>query len=414
MIGKLLPAPGTPRVLMFATLVNTVGNGAYLATGALFLTRSVGLTPGQVALGLSFAAFAGIGLSTPMGALVDRWGPRHVQVAALLALAGCFAGLTRVHHLWSYALLACVIAVGDATVKAATGAMIAGAVPPAERVRTRAFIRSTNNAGIALGTAAAAVPLLLDSRAGYLAVLIGNTASYLLAAVVASRAGQVTRVLRPAGGPRLAALRDRPFVAFALVDGVVASLYNGLLALALPLWLVTRTHAPAALVSAVLLVNTIGCVTLQVWASRGVSTASDAVPVSRRGALVVAASCVLFGLTAGRSARLAGALILTAAAVHVLGELWLSSATFAVAFDLAPDWAQGQYQGALQTGRQIGNMLAPPLLTGLVIGWGGPGWIALAVLFAVAGLAYPPIVRWGLRQRVPTLIQRKAVNGALP
>ncbi|MDG4821064.1 MFS transporter [Asanoa sp. WMMD1127] len=398
----LLPPSGAPRVLMFATFVNTFGNGAYLATAALFLTRSVGLTAGQVAAGLSAGALAGIALATPMGALADRWGPRRVAVAALVTLACCFAGLTLVHHLWSYVVVACVVAVGDATVRAATGALIAGAVPPAQRVRTRAFVRSTNNAGIALGTAVAAGPLLLDSRAGYLAVLWGNAVTYLLAAAVFTRVGVVARVARPAAGPRLVALRDRPFVAFALVDGLVAALYNGLLALALPLWLVSRTHAPAALVSAALLVNTIGCVTLQVWASRGTDTAVAAVPVSRRGALVVAASCVLFGLTAGRGARVAGVLVLGAAAVHVLGELWLSSATFAVAFDLAPDWAQGQYQGALQTGRQIGNMLAPPLLTALVIGWGGPGWLGLSAVFAGAAVAYPPIVRWALRRRVPS------------
>jgi MFS family permease len=400
----ILPAPGTPRVLMFATLVNTVGNGAYLATSALFLTRSVGLTPGQVAAGLSLAALAGIVLTTPMGSLADRRGPKQVQIVALLVLAACFAGLTEVHHLWSYAVVASVIAVANSTVKAATGAMIAGAVPPAERVRTRAFIRSTNNAGIALGTALGAVPLLLDSRAGYLAVLLGNTATFLLAAIVVGRAEAVDRVARPAGVSRLAALRDRPFVAFVLVDGLVASLYNALLSLALPLFLLAYTHAPAFLVSAALLVNTVGCVTLQVWISRGTHTAADAVPVSRRGALLVGASCVLFGLSAGRSARLVGVLVLAAAVVHVIGELWLSAGTFAVVFDLAPDWAQGQYQGALQTGRQIGDMLAPPLLTALVIGLGEPGWLALAAIFAAAGLVYPSIVRWALRRR-PVLIE---------
>jgi hypothetical protein len=43
---------------------------------------------------------------------------------------------------------------------------------------------------------------------------------------------------------------------------------------------------------------------------------------------------------------LVGVLVPVAATVHVLGELWLSSAMFAVVFDLAPHWAQGQYQGA--------------------------------------------------------------------
>src|SRR5262249_37678359 len=149
--------------------------------------------------------------------------------------------------------------------------------------------------------------------------------------------------------------------------GLAAALFNDMLSLALPLWLVAYTHAPVTLVSVALLVNTIGCVTLQVWAARRTHSASDAIPVTRRGAFVVASSCVLFSLTAHRSSWLVTVLVVVAATVHVLGELWLSSGTFAVIFDLAPDWAQGQYQGAYQAGRQIGNMAAPPILTALVI-----------------------------------------------
>ncbi|WP_245670093.1 MFS transporter [Micromonospora mirobrigensis] len=397
MIRSLLPPPGTPRILMAATLVNTFGNGAYLATGTLFLTRSVGLSAAQVAIGLSSAALAGVVLTTPMGHLADRRGPKQVQILALLLSAACFAGLTRVDGLWSFVPLACLLAVGDGTVKAANGALIAGAVPPPDRVRTRAFVRSANNAGVALGALVGSLPLALDTRAGYLAVLFGNAATYLLAAGIVRRLPDVDPVAAPAGGPAMVALRDRPFLAFAALDGLVAALYNALLSLALPLWLVTFTTAPVTLVSAALLINTVGCVTLQVRASRGTRTATDAIPVARRGALVVAASCVLFGLTAHRPDGLVVALVLTGATVHVLGELWLASATFAVIFDLPPPWAQGQYQGAHQTGRQIGNLVAPPLLTALVLGGGVPGWLGLAAIFTTAGLALPSVIRRCLR-----------------
>jgi hypothetical protein len=191
----------------------------------------------------------------------------------------------------------------------------------------------------------------------------------------------------------MVALRDRSFMAFALVDGLSSALYNEMLSLALPLWLVASTHAPAALVSVALLINTVGCVTLQVRAARGTETAAAAVPVARRGALVVAGACVLFGLTAHRPSWLVGALVVAAAIVHVVGELWLSSATGAVVFDLAPEWAQGQYQAAQQTGRQVGNLAAPPLLTGLVIGLGAPGWLGLAAIFVAVAGAVPAIVR---------------------
>lgn len=127
---------------------------------------------------------------------------------------------------------------------------------------------------------------------------------------------RVAPVARPSG-PRMVALRDKPFVAFAMVDSLVAALYNEVLSLALPLWLVAYSHGPVTLVSAALLANTAGCVTLQVWASRGTHTAADAVSVTRRGALVVGASCVLFGLTAGGSPWFVGVLVLAAATVHV-------------------------------------------------------------------------------------------------
>jgi MFS family permease len=394
----LLP-PGNPRILATATFVNQFGSGAYLATSALFLTRSVGLTPAQVGLGLGVAALAGIVLTTPLGYVIDRIGAKVVFLASLLLLGGLFATLILVRSFWVFTALACAIAAADATAKAASNTLIATSVEPEQRLRVRAFVRSTSNAGVALGTLAGGIPLMLDSRAGYVGMLLGNAASFAITAAIVSRVRPVEAASRPTDARRVVALRDRPFLAFSLVDGLMAAMYNGLLSLALPLWLVAYTHAPVALVSVALLINTLGCVFLQVWASRGATTAADAIPAGRRGALVVAAACVIFAMTSGQPSWLVAALVVVAAVVHVLGELWQSSATWAVVYDLAPDWAQGQYQGAYLTGRQIGNMATPPLLTALVVGLGSGGWVAVGGIFVAAGLAYPAIVRWGLRTR---------------
>ncbi|GHJ46805.1 MFS transporter [Catellatospora sp. TT07R-123] len=395
----LLPPPGNARILTATTLVNTFGNGAYLSVSVLFLTRSVGLTPGEVALGLAVAAGAAMLLSTPMGLLADRLGPREVQRGALLVLAACYCLLATVGGVWTFTALACVIAAGEAAVKSAAGAMVARSVPPEQRLRARAYLRSANNAGIALGAAFGGLPLLLDSRAGYLAVLFVDAATCAAAALVLSRATRVPPLPTPAAQPRLVALRDRPFVAFALVDGLMQALYNAMVGLALPLWLATRGGAPLWLVSAALLVNTIGCVTLQVWAAGGVDGLAYAARIGRRGAWTVAASCLLFGVPGRLPTAVVTGLVLAAAVVHVLGELWLSTATWAVVYGLAPEWAQGQYQGAYQTGRQIGNMVSPPLLTALVVGAGAAGWAGVGAIFVVGGLAYPALVGWGLRTR---------------
>ena len=399
----LLPARGNPRILALAAFVNTFGNGAYLATSVLFLTRVIGLHPAVMALGLSIGAGAGIVVTTPLGYVADRFGPKRVQIAALLALAAAFATLLTVRGLLSFALVACVIAVGSSAVKGANGALAAGSVPAEDRLIVRAQLRSVTNAGIGLGTLAGGIPLLLDNRSAYTVVLLANAATFLVTAAIVSRATPVPPQVTPPGMHRMTVVRDRAFMTFAALDGLITSLFNELLSLALPLWLVARTHAPLWLISAALLVNTLGCVLLQVWATRSADGIASSGRLAKRGTALIATSCLLFGAAGGITGELSsvavGVLVLGAATVHVLGELWLSTASWAVVFGLAPDWAQGQYQGMYFTGRQVGDFVAPPLLTLCVVGLGGYGWAALAGLFGVAGLAYPAMIAWGVRSR---------------
>jgi hypothetical protein len=46
-------------------------------------------------------------------------------------------------------------------------------------------------------------------------------------------------------------------------------------------------------------------------------------------------------------------------------------------------------------------MAAPALMTTLIAGWGQPGWIVLAAIFLVPGVAAIPVTRWALRTRPP-------------
>jgi MFS family permease len=363
----------------------------------LFLTRSIGLTAAQVGIGLTVSAMIALVLGTPLGYLADRRGPKATQLTMLVLLAGCFVALVFVRNFWTYLAVASAIAACDAGVRVANGAMIAAAVAPAERVRLRAYLRSVVNGGIALGTLVGGVPLLLDNRTAYVSVILGNSVTFLIAATVLSRAVSVPGVPR-ASGRRLLVLRDRPYLLFVMVDGVVNSLYVGVLGVALPLWVAAGTDVPLWVVSALLLINTGGCVVLQVWSSRGAESLAGAARISRRGCLVLGLSCILFGLASGLATWAAATLLVAATVVHLLGELWESSASWGLVFGLTPDGAHGQYQGALMMGRQVGGMATPILLTTLTVGWGTTGWVVLGLLFGACGMSVPLTVRWALGQ----------------
>ncbi|MEH0825693.1 MULTISPECIES: MFS transporter [unclassified Micromonospora] len=395
---RLLPEPGPARTLALSTLVNTVGRGTWLTVSALFLTRSVGLSVAQVGVGLTVTALVSLVASTPMGYLADRHGPRGIQLAALVASGVFTAALVAVRSFPTFLLVGVLMAVADAASRGARGALIAGAVPADQRVRTRAWLRAVTNVGISVGAVVAGVGLAADTRTAYVALILLDCVTYLLAAAVLLRLAPVPPVPAPAHGPRLIALRDRPFLAFTVLDGLM-SMHFGLLNIALPLWIADHTTAPHWLISACMLVNTVTVVLFQVRASRGTEELPGAARAARRAGVVIAVACALFAASAGVPTAAAVALLLAGALVHVVGELWHAAAGWGISFGLAPARAQGQYQGAYGMGMQLGGMVAPVVVTSLAVGWGAPGWLLLGGMFVLLGALVPPVVRWAARTR---------------
>ena len=397
---RLLPEPGPSRILALSTLVNTVGRGTWLTASALFLTRSVGLSVAQVGVALTLTALVSLVASTPMGYLADRLGPRGLQMAALLASAGCTAALVAVRSFTGFLVVGVLMALADAGTRGARGALIAGAVPPDQRVRTRAYLRAVTNVGISVGTVLAGFALAADTRGAYVTLILLDAATYVLAAAVLLRLPPVPPVPAPAHGPRLIALRDRPFLAFTVLDGLM-SMHFSLINIALPLWIAGHTTAPTWLISVCLLVNTVVVILFQVRASRGTEDLTGAGRASRRAGVLLAVACALFAAGGGVPVAVAVPLLLTGALVHVVGELWHAAAGWGISFGLAPAHAHGQYQGAYGMGMQLGSMVAPVVVTTLAIGWGVPGWLVLGGVFLLLGALVPPVVRWAARTRPP-------------
>jgi dipeptide/tripeptide permease len=112
---------------------------------------------------------------------------------------------------------------------------------------------------------------------------------------------------------------------------------------------------------------------------------------------VVALSCLLYPLSALHPTGLAIAILLLASAVLTVGELWQSAGGWGLSYDLAPSHALGAYQGVYALGNSFRDTFGPGLVTALAIGWGWPGWVALAAGFAALGLLVGPVTRWATR-----------------
>ncbi|HET8681964.1 MAG TPA: MFS transporter, partial [Micromonosporaceae bacterium] len=75
--------------------------------------------------------------------------------------------------------------------------------------------------------------------------------------------------------------------------------------------------------------------------------------------------------------------------------------SWAYGFGLAPEHAQGQYQGLFAMSSQLGQMVTPVLAAVLLTQLGAAGWLVFAVVFAATGAVAPAVGRWALRTRAP-------------
>jgi predicted MFS family arabinose efflux permease len=396
---RLVPEPGPLRVLAAATLVNTFGNGLMYTTNALYFTRIVGLSAAQVGVGLSCAGFVGLLSGIPLGHLADRVGPREMQIVLLAIISVLSLLYTQVRDFWQFTALVSVVVFFDAGTRAARGALIARAMPFDRRVYARAYLRSITNVGITLGAALAAVALHLDTPTAYKTLIVVDAATYAGCAVVLRRLPHVPVVSTGrTSSAAWQALRDRPYVAMVLVSGIL-SLHFGLIEIGMPLWVSAHTHAPRSLVSLLFIVNTVAVVLFQVRATRGIDSPAAGARSMARAGWVLFGACCLFAVADGPGRWEAVAILVAAAGVHVYGEILQSAGSFCLNYDLAPEHAQGQYQGLAGTGMTLSFMLAPAVVAFLPLGLGWPGWLMLGGLFALSGMALIPITARAERTR---------------
>jgi hypothetical protein len=383
------------RRLCLGTLVTNLGNGAWFTSWALFLTRSAHLPAAQVGLGMAVAAGVGLVAATPLGHLGDRVGPRETLIALLLVQAAGMCAYLAVGGFAVFLAAACTTTAMSQASGGVRGALVLGLAE--DKVGAMASLRVANHIGVALGAVLGGAVIAVGTREAYAALVLVDAATYVGYAAIVATVPRVPAVARRSG-PALVVLRDGPYMTLAAMTGVL-SLCWGMLSSGVPLWIVGHTHASASLGAAIVLINSVVIAALQIPVARGIRSPLGAARGAFGAGALLAASCVLFALTAGLGGPGATALFVAAGFVHVAGELLFVAAQWGLSIPLMPPGAAGQYQGMFATGEAAAQMVAPVLMTTLVAGWGQPGWLVLAVVFLTATAPAAPATRWALRTR---------------
>jgi MFS family permease len=414
---SLIPEAGAQRMYVTSSFVGTVGGGIMMPISVLYFTRIVGLSSARVGLAFTVSSLIAILMSVPAGALADRVGPRRVVMGSLAGLGASGLAYLVVQNFWTLLVVNACMNISFAAYFPSVGALLRR-VGGEHTVTIRSQSRAVSNIGVAFGSLVSGVGIQIGTATAYHVLIVMFGAAQSAALLLLLRVPDYRPLPRPAKNsplengsspvpatdageapvPKGVALRDKAFIAYALVGGAM-TVQGLILEIMIPVWIVGHTDAPTWGVTLAFIINTALVVLLQVRLGGSVQTLGDGGVALRRAGIALMLGCAAFSLMAGVSAWVALLVLVVGMVLLTLGEIWYASGTFAFEYGLPPAYAQGQYQGVSGTASGAARAVAPVFLLGVVLGFGSPGWLGLGVIMLLLGLTGPALARFGTRTR---------------
>ena len=381
------------RRLATQSMLFSTGEGAFNTLSAVFLTQVVGLSAARVGLAITITAVAEFLIAYPAGRGVDRFGPKRMWVLSTWGRGACFVALPFVGSFSEYLLLGLFFALTEALGHSSHQAYVLDALPPQERIETQAYLYSALNVGFTAGAILGGVALAFDNLTVVRWTPLFAAALMALNAWWIARLPQAPHDLRVASGE----VRERPPGPGATrnVGWMLVTFFNGtlwtnqvLLNIVIPLWLVQETDAPHVLLAWLFGTNTVLCIFLPAYTSKGVRDLRDAMRYVWISTGFFVGSCLITMVTHSTAGLLTIFLVWLGHVTVTGAELFISGASWSFQAELMDPRRRGEYQGVQDVSRTLGSMWAPALYTFLAMSWGAEGWLVIAgiVVFATAGM----------------------------
>lgn len=386
------PAPATGRgpawlsrpvrLLMAAAAVDWLGTGLLVAASTVYFVRIVGLPTPQVGTGLTVAGALAMAASLPVGRLADRYGPKPVLIGMYLLRAAATVAYLGVSGWWGLVAAGAFRLLGDQATSPLVQAVVSEITTGDQRVRVMSVYRVVVNVATAASTSLAAYAIGVGSRTAFAVLLIGNAAAFALTALLFLRIPVPPRARREAGGWRRERRKrpkaDMTLLGLALSD-CVFSLWQPILSIAVPLWVVDRTGAPDYLVGLLFTLNTIVCVTCQVPAGTWLAGLGRAAVGYSTVGLITAAACCFYAAAGFLGEAFAVVSLVTATLLLSAAEILQTTGAWALSFATAPEEAKAHHLSVFNLGRTTSRaLIGPLLLTTVVTLPQGTGWLGLA------------------------------------
>ncbi|GAA1272412.1 MFS transporter [Kitasatospora nipponensis] len=376
----------------------------YVPFSLVFFRHVTGLPLSLIGAVLTVTGLLAMATLPLVGAAVDRFGARRLQLGLYLLRALGFGLYPLAGAPVTFALVALLTAIGDRGFPVAQQARIGELASGPDVERLQAIARSLANAGLGAGTLLASLIIGLLGDRGFTAAAWLNAASFVVAALLAQRtpaspggagtrargrARAGARAVGTPGAPKAGyrtVFADRPYLGLTAANFLIALGYSALSVL-LPVFAASRLGAPQSLTGAAFVVNTALCALAGVPVARLVRRIGSQTRAAALGAALFALSAVgqaVLGTVRPQALPLVMGALIALVVVATVGELVHNPTASALATSAAPRALRGRYLATYQLSWSLAKTAAPVLFTVLLAADARLPWLLVAVT-ALAG-----------------------------
>src|SRR5262245_35671839 len=408
-LRRLIPPTPLSRRLATQSLLFATAEGTFLTGSAVFFTQVVGLSAAQVGLGLTVAGVVSFVVAYPAGKLTDRIGPKLMWAIGAFVAALLFAAWPFIDSFLGYLAMVVCFEIIENAGGAGRNAYILDVMPEDERVATQAYMYSALNVGFTLGAIIGGVALAFDNLTVMRWMPLFTLGIGLVNAVFITRLPRAPHDLARSSGEAKPTIKPRGRGPLHNVGWMLASFFNGtmwtnqvLLNVVIPLWLVQATDAPHWLLAWLFGTNTVLCIFLPAYTSRGIETISDALRSVRISGAFFLLACLITMATHSTAGFLTIFLVWLGHVAVTGAELYNSGASWAFQAKLMDPDRRGEYNGVAEVFSTLGGRWAPAAFTFLAMSWHpdalpGAGWLVIAGIAVLAVAGIHPSVRMAER-----------------
>ncbi|MEU1176834.1 MFS transporter [Streptomyces sp. NPDC005820] len=381
-----LGRPGARRLLAWQALIDSSGNGIALGLLTLYLVGPAGLTTSEVAACLSAAAVAGLLATLPARRLMPRIGARRYAIISSLVRGALIAVLPFTSGVVPVGILMVLNGAAEAGRYAMYQVIIVDVVPEKDRGEVLGVRRAIGNLGFTVAAGLATLAIAGGSRTAFQVAFLFDALTFVVSAVLVARIRTSPPSATEPGTRTRGFFQDRRYLTLTVLRSVCGILATSVFTVGLPLWVTTRTAAPAWLAGTLLGLNTLLVVLFQVGISARVSGLASA-----RRFLLLSSALTGVGVAAGFAVAshvgtvTAAVVLLVGTVLAVFGEMTDTSSWWVISIDLAPADRRAEYLTTFDISTPATEIIGPTAMV-LVVALGSTGWLAFGALVFVASV----------------------------